>query len=237
MGGPGKGPAHARHVRMCAFNGTGHLVPDHGAGLISIEPVGKHDCVHGHGSVSSRLDQCSGGIIVEQQAERQIEHFGVAAHQLVQIDGLFARQAMKEDLEGAGHDLGGGPVGIVSDPGEHGRVIFPSEVVIDILIAPSGAVIGVERDDRLAVSAGQRGAAQMQCLEEPVHLRHRRLQVMDIFVRGVGGIAGDDGPCLAPGLGEAEHPALVVPRRIAPAGVLSVGGGAQEDGSRRLCCI
>ena len=34
--GPGKGPAHARHVRMCAFHGTGHIIPDHGAGLISI---------------------------------------------------------------------------------------------------------------------------------------------------------------------------------------------------------
>ena len=27
--GPGKGLAHARHVRMCAFHGTGHIVPDH----------------------------------------------------------------------------------------------------------------------------------------------------------------------------------------------------------------
>ena len=91
--------------------------------------------------------------MVEQQAERQIEHFGVAAHQLVQIDGLFARQAMKEDLEGAGHDLGGGPVGIVSDPGEHGRVIFPSEVVIDILVAPSGDGRIIRQNQyRLAVS-------------------------------------------------------------------------------------
>ena len=39
---------------------------------------------------------------MEQQAERQIEHFGIVAHQVVQIDGLFARQAMIEELEGAG---------------------------------------------------------------------------------------------------------------------------------------
>ena len=76
--------------------------------------------------------------MVEQQPERQIGHFGVVAHRVVQIDAPVARQAMKEDLEGAGHDLDGGPVWIVSDPGEHGRAIFPSEAVIDILVEPSG---------------------------------------------------------------------------------------------------
>ncbi len=67
---------------------------------------------------------------MEKQPQHQIEHLRIVAHELVQIDAFVAGQPVEEDLEGAGHDLGGAAA-----------CVFPPEVAIDILVAPPGGPV------------------------------------------------------------------------------------------------
>ncbi len=45
-----------------------------------------------------RLSHGSAGIVMEEQAQHQIEHFRVAAHQVIQINALGTGQLVEQHL-------------------------------------------------------------------------------------------------------------------------------------------
>ena len=110
------------------------------------------------------------------------------------IGALIARQLMEEQLEGAGHDFGGGPCRVVAGAFQRGAAVLLAEALAGLPVLPAGAGIGGEPGDGVAGTVRPCGASSVELLEEPADVRHDLLQMVDLFVQRIAWVVRDRGP-------------------------------------------